>query len=322
MASLMQQQRRVVAGVDIGGSHVTCVLMSTASPPEVVAKEVAAVTDRGVDAVVAVIVQGLVAVLAGVGPDEVLAIGVGVPGNVDPARNVAKYLPNFAWPADVELGQLISRGLGGGFAGVRIVMRNDGRCAALAETLLGAGKASSVFSMLTLGTGIGGALVIDKKLIDGATYDAGDFGHSVIRSDVDAFDCNCGKRGCFETQASAYGLVKQYHKQSGDSASVTNAEQVLQLVQAGDAAATRALEIFLDDLSTGLANLVTFYNPDTIALGGGLAQARVLFERLPALVDHKTLPATKGKCRIVPASLGPDAGAIGAGVLALSSIQL
>ena len=320
----------VVAGVDIGGSHVTCVLLMAAPDGgsggggvEVQAKEVAAVTDRGVDAVVDVIVRGLLAVLAGVGPDDVLAIGVGVPGNVDPVRNVAKYLPNFAWPADVELGRLISKGLGV-FQKVRIVMRNDGRCAALAETLLGAGHASRVFSMLTLGTGIGGALVIDKKLFDGATFDAGDFGHSVIRSDADAFECNCGKRGCFETQASAYGLVKQYRKQSASSSSgdaVTNAEQVLQLVHAGDAAALRALDVFLDDLSTGLANLVTFYNPDTIALGGGLAQASILFERLQTLVDEKTLPATKGKCRIVPASLGPDAGAIGAGVLALSSTQ-
>ena len=73
----------------------------------------------------------------------------------------------------------------------------------------------------------------------------------------------------------------------------------------------------MDDLSTGLANLVTFYNPDVIALGGGLAQATEIFQQIQSLVDDKTLPATKGRCKVIPAALGPDAGAIGAGVLAL-----
>jgi glucokinase len=329
----------VVAGVDIGGTHVTVVLMD--GDGNVLQKEVSHLTDRDVNAVITVIAHGLNVVLADV--DHLHGIGVGVPGNVDPVALVAKYLPNFAaWPANVELGKLIREKLTR-HQSAPMHMRNDGRCAALAESRYGAGRESAVFSMLTLGTGIGGALVIHKKLFDGSTFDAGDFGHAVIRSDKDAFDCNCGKRGCFETQASAYGLVKQYHKCAGAAGTaaaaataataatvdtvdtptvsgapaVGNAEQVLTLVRAGDATANRAFGIFMDDLSTGIANLVTFYNPDVIAIGGGLAQAPEIFERIGPLVDQKTLPATKGKCRIVPAALGTDAGAIGACVLAL-----
>ena len=314
----------IVAGVDIGGSHVTVVLMD--GNGNVLQMEVSPVKDRSVEAVITVIAHGLNVVLANT--DNLHGIGVGVPGNVDPVTLVAKYLPNFpAWPANVELGNLIREKLLIRHQSAPIHMRNDGRCAALAESRYGVGRESAVFSLLTLGTGIGGALVIHQKLFDGFTFDAGDFGHAVIRSDGEAFDCNCGKRGCFETQASAHGLVKQYLKcvdraKAGSSAGsvvppVGNAEQVLTLVRANDATALQAFDIFLDDLSTGLANLVTFYNPDVIAIGGGLSQAPEIFQRITPLVDQKTLPATRGKCQIVPASLGTDAGAIGACVLAL-----
>ena len=80
-----------------------------------------------------------------------------------------------------------------------------------------------------------------------------------------------------------------------------------------------AFDAYIQDLSTGLANIVTFYNPDTIALGGGLAQCKELFEKLQLMVDEKTLPATKGSAMIVPSLLGPDAGAVGAAVLTLES---
>ena len=306
----------LVAGVDIGGTHVTCVLMDHTGT--VLKKEVTPVTDRSVDAVVDVIARGLNVILAEL--DSIHCIGVGVPGNVDPVARTARYLPNFGWPLNVPLGQLISSKLIR-HSSTPILMRNDGRCAALAESRYGAGKEAKVFSMLTIGTGIGGALVINNTLFDGSTFDAGDFGHAVIRNDIDAFDCNCGKRGCFETQASAYGLVKQYQKQHQminhvDNPMVTNAQEVLQLVRTGDSIACQSFNIFMDDLSTGLANLVTFYNPDVIALGGGLAQATEIFQQIQSLIDNKTLPATRGKCQIIPAALGTDAGAIGAGVLA------
>ena len=222
-------------------------------------------------------------------------------------------------------------------------MRNDGRCAAIAESKFGVGKSESVFAMLTLGTGIGGALIIDGKLFDGSTFDAGDFGHHVIRSGEDAFPCVCGKRGkqayqrasymylvyisyihyayghrpgCFETHASAQGLVRHYEKAALPS-KVKDAEEVIQRLRSGDTLAALAVAQYLDDLSSGLANLVTFYNPSLIALGGGLAQSPEIFEDLQRMVDDKTLPATRGRVRIVSSQLGPDAGAIGAACLHL-----
>ena len=168
--------------------------------------------------------------------------------------------------------------------------------------------------MLTLGTGIGGALIINGKLFDGHTFDAGDFGHHVICSGEQAFDCVCGRRGCFESQASADGLVRHFRRTTGSREDL-KAIDIVERARAGDEAAINAFANYREDLSTGLANVVTFYNPDVLCLGGGLAQSAELFRGLTKLVDRKSLPATRGSFRIVPAALGTDAGAIGAALL-------
>ena len=116
--------------------------------------------------------------------------------------------------------------------------------------------------------GIGGALIANGKLFDGVSFDAGDFGHHVIASGESAFPCVCGKSGCFECHASASGLVRHYNRlatKNGASHKAANrADEVLELVRAQDGLATQAFECFKDDLSTGLANLITFYNPGTL----------------------------------------------------------
>lgn len=206
-------------------------------------------------------------------------------------------------------------------------MRNDGRCAAIAESIFGAGKSAKCFSFLTLGTGIGGSLVLDGKLLDGMSFDAGDFGHHVICSGSEAFDCACGKRGCFETQASAQGFLRHVAaeaKRRGDSRNallqLPDAHSVIEAMRKGDECCSAAFARFKGDLATGLANLVTFYNPDVIGLGGGLSQAPEVLDGLQDLVDERTLPATRGVTSIVASSVGPDAGAIGAACLALEAL--
>eukprot|EP00607_Mallomonas_marina_P010361 CAMPEP_0182421360 /NCGR_PEP_ID=MMETSP1167-20130531/6712_1 /TAXON_ID=2988 /ORGANISM="Mallomonas Sp, Strain CCMP3275" /LENGTH=270 /DNA_ID=CAMNT_0024598411 /DNA_START=437 /DNA_END=1249 /DNA_ORIENTATION=- len=260
-------------------------------------------------------------------------IGLGIPGNVDPINGCTRYLPNFQWTQSVPIGKELSNQLH-----LPVHMRNDGRCAAVAESRYGAGKNSNIFAMLTLGTGIGGALIINHKLYDGCSFDAGDFGHHVICSGQEAFQCVCGKKGCFEYHASANGLIRHYQRErermrererereenscdprkektDTDDIELDNALIILEKVRGNESIAISALHSYKNDLATGLANLVTFYNPDTIALGGGLAQAEEIFEGLQDLVDTRTLPATRGIVKIVPAVLGVDAGAIGAALL-------
>ena len=319
-------------GVDLGGSHVTVVIVNTLSGDVLVKyttevsleerKQVQWIVEKISDCIISALHDKIVEkIVSSAGSNCMISIGIGVPGNVDPIMGVTRYLPNFGWLDKVPLRDALLRSLGSKINTVKfkpLNMRNDGRCAALAEAKYGAGKFSPVFSMLTLGTGIGGALVLDGKVFDGCSFDAGDFGHHTIRSGNEAFDCVCGKRGCFETHCSAQGLVRHYKRLGGVySLDYGNAEYVLGRMRGGDEVARAAFDLYLDDLSTGLANLVSFYNPDTIAIGGGLAQSPELFERLQGLVDKKLLPATRDSVMVVPSLLGPDAGAIGAALVGM-----
>lgn len=272
-------------------------------------------------------------------------VGIAVPGNVDPIKGLARYLPNFGWLEPVDLQALILDQRVDDFLDLaveseqgvllrqllgvdRIQMRNDGRCAALGERHFGVGNSGehSVMAMLTLGTGIGGALLHNPTptspgvLFDGCTFDAGDFGHHVIRSGKDAFTCVCGKRGCFETHASAQGLVRHWRAAGGDNASIIldDARSVIELMREGNSTAKAAFEAYRRDLETGLANLISFYNPSLLVLGGGLAAAAELYEGLQAAVDAQTLPATRGKCSIVQSGLASDCAALGAAQLVFS----
>ena len=311
-------------GIDIGGSHITSVLVDEHFA--ILSKVTLSINERDLESVMIAIEKATHSITKS--SSHMKGVGVAVPGNVDPITNHARYLPNFAWgDQSIPLGSLIIERLQLS-SDIKISMRNDGRCAAIAEAKFGSGKDSKVFAFLTLGTGIGGALLINGKLFDGASFDAGDLGHHVIRSGPDdAFPCACGKRGCFETQASAEGLVRHFKRcltinKEEFEATPINAEKVILAMRNGNTSAKQAFTTFLDDLSTGLANLVTFYNPDTIALGGGLSQAPELFTHLERLVDEKTLPASRGRVKIVPSVVGVDAGAIGAAILAASEYQL
>eukprot|EP01041_Mallomonas_annulata_P009769 gene9769-20313_t len=310
MSALLDNSSRCGLGIDLGGSHISVVIVEL-STGTVLEKYVQTVTDRSIEAVNSLIISLSCKVLESSKADQrktIVQCGLGIPGNVDPLTGCARYLPNFGWMSPVPIGGELSEKLG-----FPVNMRNDGRCAAIAESKYGVGKSANVFAMLTLGTGIGGALIINNKLFDGSTFDAGDFGHHVICSGIEAFDCVCGKRGCFEYQASADGLLRHYKRQSGQD--LTKAEHVIDLIHNHDENAILAFTSYKNDLATGLANLITFYNPDVIALGGGLSQAPEIFEGLEALVNSKTLPATRGSFRIMKASLGTDAGAIGAAIL-------
>lgn len=293
-------------GIDLGGSHITAVVADNLG--RIYARADNEVTEHEFDSVFKLMSASLKEVLRQA-PD-VVAIGLGVPGNVNPPDGTTRYLPSFPW-GKVNIGSLFEET----FA-LPVTMRNDGRCAAIAESHLGSGRDSAVFALLTLGTGIGGALIINGKLFDGASFDAGDFGHHVIRAGPDGFPCVCGKCGCFEMHASAQGLVRHFRHIGGTAG---NAAQVMDEYRQGNAQARVAFDNYLDDLSTGLANLITFYNPDTIAVGGGLSHAPEIFENIHALVNAKTLPASRHFTKIVPASLGTDAGAVGAALLAFTS---
>jgi len=179
---------------------------------------------------------------------------------------------------------------------------------------------------LTLGTGIGGGIIAHGELLLGNRWGAGEIGHHQIRP-TDGFVCGCGKIGCFEAQASGTGLIRHAFAVAPSFPRSTlldvardklSSKKIRRAAQAGDGHALAAWKNFTSDLSIGLANIVAFVNPELIALGGGVSTAAdFMLDAVRPRVDELTTMVPKGTTRIEVASLGNDAGQVGAATMAL-----
>ncbi|MEO6991819.1 MAG: ROK family protein [Candidatus Baltobacteraceae bacterium] len=305
-------------GIDLGGTHAMAALVDESG--KIVAHQEQDIEDRTFEAVLKTIVTVVRGVLAGAGEKKVPAVGLGSPGNIDLASGAVRYSPNFGW-TDVPLGARL-----GAEFGVTVHVGNDARCATLGEHTFGSGQGTKDFVMLTLGTGIGGGIVADGMLVLGHGAGAGEIGHHQIRA-VDGFICGCGKTGCFEAQASGTGLLRHAFAVAPSFPRSTLLTQkppdklgtkaVRKAAEAGDPHALAAWRRYVEDLACGLANIIAFVNPETIALGGGLSSAGdFMLAAVRPRVEELTTMAPRGQTKIVTAVLGNDAGAIGAAVMA------
>jgi glucokinase len=300
-------------GIDLGGSHVMAALVDDAG--RIVLRAELDLDDPGFEAVVHSIGTVVDQLLGQVKKSEVVAIGIGAPGNIDLATGTITYSPNLHW-ADKPLGRALAERIG-----LPVQVANDARCATLGEHRFGIGAGTSDFVLLTLGTGIGGGIVSNGVLTIGRGAGAGEVGHHQIRA-TDGFQCNCGKTGCFEAQASGTGLIRQALALEASFPRSTlvpsnvqkrGSKSIRKAAQAGDPHALAAWERFVDDMARGIANVIAFVNPEIIALGGGVSSAGdFLLTPLRPKVDTLTTMVPRGTTRIEIAKLGNDAGAIGA----------
>jgi glucokinase len=304
-------------GVDLGGSHVMAAIVD--EDGTIANRAETDIVDLAFGAVVKTITDTVRTALADAHEASMPAVGIGSPGNVDPATGAIKYSPNFGWH-DVPLGAELSRHLG-----VPVLVGNDARCATLGEHTFGSGKAAANFVMLTLGTGIGGGIVAGNVLLIGNRAGAGEFGHHQVRA-TDGFICGCGKTGCFEAQASGTGLLRHAFAVAPSFPKSTllsgkreklGSKAIRKAAEAGDPHGQSAWRRYIDDLAIGLANVIAFVNPEVIALGGGVSSAgEFMLAPLRPKVDELTTMVPRGTTTIVIAKLGNDAGAIGASVMA------
>ncbi|MBQ7519782.1 MAG: ROK family protein [Clostridia bacterium] len=180
---------------------------------------------------------------------------------------------------------------------------NDANAAALGECFLGAGRGCRDVLMVTLGTGVGGGLVLGGKLYGGSRGLAGELGHFTLYQD--GVPCSCGKRGCYESYAATTALVRR--------AGVENGRVLFDRVRAGDAEMKKALDGWLDDVAAGLTGLVHIFNPELVLVGGGVsAQEELLIKPLRQKVRGGVMPRFGERLRVERATLGNDAGMIGA----------
>jgi glucokinase len=303
-------------GVDLGGSHVTAAVIT--EDGAIHGQHEQDLEDLAFEAVIAALDATIGMALKEAG--NVVGIGVGSPGNIDAASGAVLYSPNFGWQ-DVPLGNALREKFG-----VPVFVANDARCATLGEYTFGIGKGTKDFVLLTLGTGIGGGIVARGELLLGNRWGAGEIGHHQIRPS-DGFVCGCGKIGCFEAQASGTGLIRHAFAVAPSfprsalldaSRDKLSSKKIRRAAQAGDRHALAAWSNFIADLAIGLANIIAFVNPEKIALGGGVSSAGdFMLDAVRPQADELTTMVPRGTTQIVVASLGNDAGQVGAATMAM-----
>lgn len=311
-------EKRWIVGIDLGGTYIKGAILDTVGTILVDAA-VPTGAEHGSEYVLQQI-KNLVHRLLEKGQikiQEVLGIGIGVPGLPDYERGSVVFAPNLQW-RNVELAQPLEQSLG-----VPVFLDNDANVAALGEQWCGAGGGSQHMVLITIGTGIGCGLILNGEIYRGAAFSAGEIGH--ITMDPQGPACNCGRRGCLENLTSATAIMRMAQEAVDQGQETLLAQvaclspkEVFALAQQGDVVAKQIIDQVVFYLGWAIGNLVNTLNPQLVLLGGGVAQAgELFFEPIRQRVQACTLEAPGRTVRIAGASLGNKAGAIGAAALAL-----
>lgn len=257
--------------------------------------------------------------------DDIAYAGIASPGSIDPENQVVHYannLPMNEFAIGDELKKRIPL--------KAVYLENDANAAALAEAKAGAGKGCGDLVMITLGTGVGGGVVIGGKLFSGFNYTGAELGHTVI--EFGGKPCSCGRKGCFEAYCSATGLKNMTAEKLQETKDTVMWEMVggdinnisgrtaFDASKQGDKAGKEVVDTYIEYLACGITNMVNIFQPQVLCIGGGVCgEGDYLLKPLIKLVErdqygfaHQTKP-----CQIKIAELGNDAGIIGAAVLGL-----
>jgi glucokinase len=286
-----------VIGIDLGGTNIkagrfakdgTCLAFANVKTPNPPLPEAT--------------IEQLEALVSQLDPAaETLSMGVGLPGPTDAAGRIALHAINLPGWEDVSLAEALERKLG-----KPTVLANDANCAGVGEGWLGAARGYRSAIVLTLGTGVGGAILLDGKLFTGHAGAAGELGLIALRPEGPL--CNSGNQGSLEQYVSATAIRRRTGK---------SPRELDRLARAGDELALAEWHRVGCDLGIGLASLIYVLTPQVVAIGGGVSQSADLF--LPsaiAEVERRVLPTSRIGLQIVPAQLGNRAGCIGAAKLA------
>lgn len=253
--------------------------------------------------------------------EQVAGVGAGVAGFTNVREGIIIFAPNVGLK-DLHIREILEERLG-----KPIKIDNDANVAALGEAWGGAGKGVKNCVCYTLGTGVGGGIIIDGKIYQGFSGLAGELGHMAVVPDLEAIQCGCGQMGCLETVSSATGIIRMAKDavargERTSLALVDNimAKDVFDAAKAGDETAVRIVNRAAFYLGKSLAAVAVVLNPELFIIGGGVSKAGdILFDEVRSVfAKHTPEPVQKG-LQIVPASLGNDAGMVGAAGLFLRS---
>ena len=312
---------RFVLGIDIGGTNLVVgsvsedgsALHAVASEPTHAEAGSSDVLER----LVALARRAIDETRREVPGAEIVGVGVGAPGPLDTRSGIVLLTPNLGW-VDLPLRQIIHDRLG-----LPAALDNDANCAVLGEWWVGAARGTRHAIGLTIGTGIGGGIILDGRLYHGASDVAGEIGHTTI--DTEGRRCKCGNYGCLEAYASGPNIALRAREEleagaesllpgrvGGDLARIT-AQTVYQAAAEGDELALEVVNDTAKFLAVGVANLLNVFNPEVVVICGGVTLAgEHLFAPLRREVARRAFKPAVTACRIVPGELVGTAGVYGA----------
>lgn len=292
-----------VIGIDLGGSAIklgrfdwkgNCLKSLTVSTPQPALPEA--------------VLSAMIGAIEQLDPDrQAVAIGVGTPGPADAAGRIARVAINLEGWQDIPLADWLEAQ-----TGRATVLANDANCAGLGEYWLGAGRSFQHLILLTLGTGVGGAIMLDGRLFSGREGTAGELGLITLNPDGPA--CNSGNNGSLEQYASVGAIRRRTGLDPAELAA---------RARAGDPTALAFWAAYGRDLGAGLASLVYVLTPEAIIIGGGVSASAKFF--LPAIqreLERRVLPSSRPGLQLLVAELGNQAGMVGAAKLALTKLAL
>jgi len=313
----------IYVGVDLGGTHIGVGLVDENGI--IIQKETPTLAHRPYEQVLESIVGACRDLIeeSGINKENIRAIGVGIPGIETPSG--MSHAKNLAWngvPLRADMSRLL---------GKNTYIDNDAHAAALAEMGYGNLKGVSDAIMLTLGTGVGGAMIVNGKILSGYNHAGGELGH--ITFVQGGIPCACGRRGCLEKYTAASALIriaKEYALrhlntclyEKGEDLNDVTAKDVVDGVRSGDTACKQAFEDYCEYLSDGIVSFINMLNPQKICLGGGLSKAGdILFDKVREKCRERYFSPLHMETEIVPALLKNDAGILGAAMVAKQNEQ-
>lgn len=302
----------MIIGIDVGGTNIKSGLMDMDNNLVLDQSRPTGTTQEEIMNNLSEIILGLKEVAEKEYNSTIEGVGIGVPGVVNKGLDHVFKCPNIGW-YDVALRDILKEK-----TGFTAYVDNDANLAALAEHYVGSLKDVDSGILLTLGTGVGGGVILNGKPFRGGNGLGMEVGHMIIGDNF--FDCNCGKNGCFETFASATAIVKHMEKLIADEGIAVDyevsAKEIFQRAEKGDELPLKAVERYTDYLALGILNLINTMDPEVITLGGGVAAAGdFLMDKLTKKVEDNLFVKGFPSAKINYASAGNKAGVIGAALL-------
>lgn len=312
--------KKLKIGVDVGGTNVKVALVDKTGSI-VYSDTVPTRAEMGYEYTIQNIITAISNLMkeSKVQKDAIEGIGFGFPGQIDCNNGIVRLAPNIPGWVNIPIAEIVSKEFS-----IPVKVDNDVRCAALAELNFGAGKGSQNMICITVGTGIGSGLIVNGKLVRGASNAAGELGHIKLQMH-DGPICGCGDRGCLEAFASGPSIVAlaEEYIRGGKSTKYRELANpditpyiVAEAAKQGDVVAKKIFEIIGNYIGIGLASVVNLLNPEKVVIGGGVADAGdLLFVPIKETLKKRAMPIQGAAVEVVHAELGNTAGVIGASLL-------